>query len=221
MQKEENIFHKQRLFPRRTPHSLKNTVQTSTWAISWPRIHRQVFWLSDGQRDIPKISLLLHKSKPLIEDVVKDLTVNGFTSVQIEGEVLVMDVILLKQSFELIQPQKEAFAQSFYQRLFSCYPQTQQLFAKTDMKRQYSSLMATLAAVVAGVERGDNLTPVLQNLGEKHQRYGAEANHYPLVGGVLLETFNECLGPGFTQEMQAAWSKAYDLVSSQMIAATR
>lgn len=221
MQKEKNIFHKQLLFPKRTLYSLKRTIATSPWATSWPRMHRQVFWLSDGQRDVPRISLLLHKSRPLIEQVVKELTVGGFTSVQIEREELVMDAILLKQSFELIQPQKEAFARSFYQRLFAYYPQTQRLFAQTDMNRQCSSLMATLAAVVAGVERGDNLTPVLQKLGEKHHRYGTEANHYPLVGKVLLETFSEYLGPRFTQEVQNAWSQAYDLISSQMIAAAK
>ena len=83
-------------------------------------------------------------------------------------------------------PQKEAFAHSFYQRLFSDYPQTQPLFAHTEMKRQEGSLMATLAIVVAAVERGDNLVPTLQNLGAKHQRSGVRAEHYPLVGNTLF-----------------------------------
>jgi len=76
-----------------------------------------------------------------------------------------MDTTLLKQSFDLVAPQKEAFAEAFYNRLFTLYPQTKPLFAKADMKRQQSSLMATLAAVVKGVINGDNVTPVIENSG--------------------------------------------------------
>jgi hemoglobin-like flavoprotein len=78
--------------------------------------------------------------------------------------------------------------------------------------------MATLAAVIASAERGDNLVPTLQKLGAKHYRYGAKPEHYPLVGSVLLETFYEYLGPNFTIEMQDAWNQAYELISEQMIA---
>ena len=129
-----------------------------------------------------------------------------------------MDIAILKQSFNMIASQKEEFAQSFYQRLFTYYPETTSLFARTDMKRQGSSLMATLAAVIAGVERGDNLLPTFQKLGAKHSQYGVKPDHYPLVGSVLLETFNEYLGPNFTVGMQDAWNQAYELISEQMMA---
>ncbi len=62
-----------------------------------------------------------------------------------------MNAALLKESFEMVAPRKEEFAHSFYQRLFSQYPQTRSLFAHTDMKKQESSLAATLAVVVAGI----------------------------------------------------------------------
>jgi methyl-accepting chemotaxis protein len=128
-----------------------------------------------------------------------------------------MNVAALKESFALIAPRKEEFAHSFYQRLFSMYPQTQQLFAHTDMKQQESSLVATLAVVVAGVERGDDLTPVLQKLGAKHKTYNALPDHYPLVGGVLLDTFKEYLGSVFTPEVQETWTEAYGIISAQML----
>ncbi len=165
--------------------------------------------------------MLLCKPERYIEQVVNDLTASSYVSLDIERKVLSMDVALLKQSFEMVAPQKEAFAHSFYQRLFSYYPQTQQLFAKTDMKRQEGSLVATLAMVIAGVERGDNLTPALQALGGKHVRYGAEADYYPLVGGVLLETLEEYLGPNFTPEVQEVWSQAYEVISTQMLEGAR
>ncbi|WP_160146016.1 globin domain-containing protein [Dictyobacter aurantiacus] len=121
----------------------------------------------------------------------------------------------------MIAPRKEEFAHSFYERLFSYYPQTKHLFAQTDMRRQESSLMATLAVVVAGVERGDSLVPTLNTLGKRHSHYGAAPEHYPLVGGVLLETFHEYLGSQFTPAMQDAWSNAFELISNQMIEGTQ
>ncbi len=212
------MLSKQLLVPQRTLYALNNTISTSPWATSWQRVYRQAFWLSDGRRDIQRIAALLHKPEKLIEQVVTELIVGGYISIQIERKVLVMDVALLKQSFEMILPQRDAFAHSFYQRLFSYYPETLPLFAQTDMKRQESSLMATLATVVAGAERGDNLSPTLHALGVKHRDYGAKPEHYPLVGSVLLETFHEYLGLSFTPTMQDAWSQAFEIISSQMIA---
>jgi methyl-accepting chemotaxis protein len=131
-----------------------------------------------------------------------------------------MNAALLKASFDMVALHRDAFAQNFYQRLFSDYPQTRALFATTDMRRQEGSLMATLAAVVAGVQRGDDLVPALQQLGQKHKRYGAKPEHYPLVGAVLLETFHQFLGPRFTPAMQEAWEEAFEIISTQMIEAT-
>jgi methyl-accepting chemotaxis protein len=165
------------------------------------------------------IAVLLHKTEQDIEQVIKELTVCGYTSLQFEKKTLTMNVPLLKLSFSMVNPQKDDFARSFYQRLFSYYPETRQLFAHTDMKRQEGSLMATLAAIVAGAERGENFVPTLHKLGSKHYRYGAKAEHYPLVGGVLLETFHEYLGHRFTTDMQDAWGQAFELISEQMVAA--
>jgi hemoglobin-like flavoprotein len=210
-----------RVIPRRTAYALSRTVNTSPWATSWQRLYRQVFWLSDGCRDIARIATLLHKSEARIEEVLTELAVSGYISLEAERKVLVMNAALLKESFEMVAPQKDDFARRFYERLFSYYPETRSLFAQTDMRRQESVLMATLAAVVAGVERGENLTPILQKLGEKHYGYGVQPEHYPLVGGVLLETFDEFLGSQFTSEMQDAWSQAFEIISTQMIAAGR
>ncbi|SRR5258708_1653510 len=183
----------------------------------WPRLRRQIFWLSDGRRNTQRIAVLLHRPLPLINRVTWELAGAGYIRLRSERKVLVMNVALLKESFDLIVPQKEAFAHSFYERLFADYPQTQALFAATDMRRQESSLAATLAAVVAGVERGDNLVPVLQQLGQKHKRYGAQTEHYPIVGAVLLETFHQYLGARFTPEMQEAWEEAFEIISTHML----
>jgi hemoglobin-like flavoprotein len=193
----------------------ERSIQTSdAWA--WQRLHRQIFWLADGRRDAQRIAQLLHKPLISIEGVIVELQQAGYISLRSERKVVVMNVQLLKESFDMIVPQKDAFAHSFYERLFTDYPQTQPLFAQTDMRRQEGALMATLAAVIAGVERGENLVATLQQLGQKHKRYGAKAEDYPLVGAALLETFQHYLGSRFTPEMQDAWAEAYEIISTQM-----
>jgi hemoglobin-like flavoprotein len=165
----------------------ERSIQTSeTWA--WQRFHRQIFGLADGRRDAQRIAQLLHKPLVSVEDTIVELQQAGYMSLRSERKVVVMNVQLLKESFDMIVPQKDAFAHSFYERLFTDYPQTQPLFAQTDMRRQEGALMATLAAVIAGVERGDNLVSTLQ--------------HY--------------LGSRFTPEMQDAWTEAYEIISAQM-----
>ncbi len=127
-----------------------------------------------------------------------------------------MDVTLLQQSFAEVEPQKEAFAEAFYQRLFALYPQTISLFAATEMKRQQSSLMATLEMVVSGVARGDNVVPGIEQLGRRHAMYGVKAEHYPMVGQALLETFEQFLRDKWTSQVEATWSEAYAFITDHM-----
>lgn len=127
-----------------------------------------------------------------------------------------MDVTQLRESFGLI-PDQRMFAHRFYEILFTTFPDAKVLFANTNWERQYSSLMATIAAVIAGAERGENLVPTLQKLGARHQRYGAIPEHYPVVGSSLIAAFKQTLGPRFTQAMQDSWASAFELISSEMI----
>lgn len=127
-----------------------------------------------------------------------------------------MDLALLQQSFAEVEPQKEAFAEAFYQRLFALYPQTTPLFAVIDMKRQQSSLMATLELVVAGVTRGDNVVPSIEQLGRRHAMYGVKVEHYPMVGQALLETFKQFLREKWTPQVEATWTEAYAIITDHM-----
>ena len=113
----------------------ERSIQTSeTWA--WQRLHRQIFWLADGRRDAQRIAQLLHKPLISIEGVIVELQQAGYISLRSERKVIVMNVQLLKESFDMIVPQKDAFAHSFYERLFTDYPQTQPLFAQTQLPSQ-------------------------------------------------------------------------------------
>ncbi len=207
------------IIPGRTNYAEHLKSMYRAFATSWARTYRQVFWLSDGKRSIDYISVLLHKPKEKIEQIVYDLLVSGHIKVQSGDKELAMNPALLKESFNLITPRKEEFARHFYNLLFQQYPQVRELFPNMEsgMRRQEASLITTLAVVVAGVERGENLAAVIRSLGERHSRYGAQAAHYPIVGQLLIQTFQDLLGDAFTTQMKAAWSQAYEIISNEML----
>ena len=71
----------------------------------------------------------------------------------------------------------------------------------------------------AGRARGTQLrdlsaiAPFLADLGARHARYGVSAEHYPLVGGALLETMAEVAGAAWQPEITTEWTRAYQTVA--------
>ena len=128
-------------------------------------------------------------------------------------------VDLLQSSFEQVLGQKEAFAETFYQRLFILYPQTGQLFAHTDMKRQQNALMAALATVISSLKNAEQeqLASILKELGQRHVSYGVRPEHYQMVATALLETFAIYLGTAWTRELNDAWTEAYEAIVALML----
>ncbi|MFG1463921.1 globin family protein [Xanthobacter sp. DSM 24535] len=127
-------------------------------------------------------------------------------------------ITLIQSSFAKVAPISEQAAALFYARLFETTPQVKPLF-KGDITEQGRKLMATLAIVVKGLSNLEAVVPAAQSLARRHVGYGVEAAHYPPVGAALLWTLEQGLGADFTPEVRDAWSEAYGLLSSVMIAA--
>lgn len=53
-----------------------------------------------------------------------------------------LQVELLERSFEAIKPQADAFVASFYDHLFTAYPEAQSLFANAKMQEQQKKLLS-------------------------------------------------------------------------------
>ena len=124
-------------------------------------------------------------------------------------------VFLLEQSFSRILPQKEAFAQAFYDRLFEQFPQVKPLFMHTDMKLQQNKLLAALALVVSNLRHPEKLAEPLKELGQRHEAYHVRPEHYAMVGTILVETLAR-FDPAWTLELQTAWIGAYETIVEQM-----
>ncbi|MBW4636863.1 MAG: hypothetical protein KME05_01270 [Gloeocapsa sp. UFS-A4-WI-NPMV-4B04] len=128
-----------------------------------------------------------------------------------------LNVEILEQSFERVKPNATQFASSFYQNLLTDYPQIRPLFANTSMEEQEEKLIMSLVLVVENLRNPDYLTTVLQQLGERHVRYGTMRQHYPIVGAELLKTFEAYLGEEWTPEVKQAWTDAYGAIANIML----
>jgi hemoglobin-like flavoprotein len=129
-----------------------------------------------------------------------------------------LNVDLLERSFELVKDRGEEFSAQFYATLFADYPSVQPLFANTHIEEQGKKLFASLVLVVDNLRKPEALTNALKGLGTRHVQYGALPQHYPLVGGALLKTFESVLeAPDWTPEVKQAWTEAYGSVTQLML----
>jgi hemoglobin-like flavoprotein len=124
-------------------------------------------------------------------------------------------VALVKRTFVRVAPDAEAFARTFYARLFELDAALRPLFT-TDLDEQGRKLMAMLATAVNGVDEMDTISPMLEALGARHAAYGVRSHDYPTLGAALVWTLGEYLGSDFTDEARDAWLEAYDLLARTM-----
>ena len=125
-------------------------------------------------------------------------------------------VKLVQESFAKVAPISEQAAVIFYDRLFEVAPAVKAMFP-ADMTEQRKKLMGMLAAVVNGLANLESILPAASALAKRHVGYGAKPEHYPVVGGALLWTLEKGLGEAWTPAVAAAWTAAYDTLSSFMI----
>jgi hemoglobin-like flavoprotein len=127
---------------------------------------------------------------------------------------------LVQHSFATIVPIADDAAALFYKRLFELDPSLEKMF-RGDMKEQRKKLMQMLTAAVKGLDRLDQLVPVVQELGRRHEGYGVTEKHYETVGAALLWTLEMGLGNAFTPEVAEAWATVYGLLANTMKEAAR
>lgn len=126
----------------------------------------------------------------------------------------------VQASFALVEPISETAGKLFYERLFTIDPSLRRMF-HGNIHDQARKLMHVLAIAVKGLERAEQLTPVLEDMGRRHVAYGVMDAHYDTVGTALLETLELGLGPHFTPEVRDAWTALYVWIAGTMQRAAR
>ena len=130
------------------------------------------------------------------------------------------DIVLVQESWKSVLPIQAQAASLFYGRLFELDPDLRALF-KSDINVQGAKLMAMLNTVIAGLTRLESILPAAQALAVRHVAYGVRPKDYETVGAALLWTLGQGLGPAFTPELQAAWTRTYGALSGVMIDAAK
>ena len=136
------------------------------------------------------------------------------------NESRALQVELLESSFALLAPRADELVERFYERLFAAAPGLRTMFPG-DMERQQRAVVGALVMTMKSLRSPSQLCLYLEGLGRRHVDYQATADHYPLVGALLLETMAEMAGDAWTPEIESAWTDAYAVVSGLMLSAGR
>ena len=128
-----------------------------------------------------------------------------------------LDLEALETSFDIVAPHGDELMDEFYKRLFEAAPAVMPLFAGTDLKRQKTMLLGTLVLLRKSLRDLDAIVPKLRELGARHVAYGAQPEHYPVVGEVLIAAMATVAGPAWRPEHEEAWGEAFGLVASAML----
>lgn len=123
---------------------------------------------------------------------------------------------IVRATWAKVIPIADQATELFFGRLFQIAPETQPLFAQTDMTAHKGKLLTALNLTVQYADDADTLVPVLEELGRRHVGYGVKNEHYDAVGEALLWTLEQGLGEAFTDEARKAWTDVYTLVSQTM-----
>jgi hemoglobin-like flavoprotein/class 3 adenylate cyclase len=127
---------------------------------------------------------------------------------------------LVQSSWEVVAGRREEAARVFYQKLFQIAPPVEKMFAGVDMSVQGSMLTNMIAAAVKGLDRLDELKPVLQDLGRRHAGYGVRIEHYAAVEECLLYTIEVMMGESYNLDVKLAWTVIYNFIAETMIEAS-
>jgi hemoglobin-like flavoprotein len=128
-----------------------------------------------------------------------------------------LDLEALETSFDLIASRGDDLMDVFYARLFEAAPAVKPLFAGTEMKRQKTMLLGGLVLLRKSLRDLDPIVPKLRELGARHVAYGAQPEHYPVVGQALIGAMAEVAGPAWLPEYERAWAAAFEIVAGAMI----
>lgn len=127
-------------------------------------------------------------------------------------------VTAIRTSFALVEPHADKVVKLFYALLFDFAPETRDLFP-ANMEIQRSRLLRALVYVVQMVDRPNELTAFLTQLGRDHRKFGVLSEHYDAVGAALLTTLEHFAGPAWSPTVAKAWTDAYSQVAAAMCAA--
>lgn len=128
------------------------------------------------------------------------------------------NIELVKNSWTLVAAMDmETVGALFYNRLFEIAPEVKPMFSKTTMPEQSKKLLTMLSYVIAKLDKLEDIIDEVAKLAQRHRSYGVKAEQYTAVGAALLWTLEQGLAANWNEELKAAWTEVYIVLSGAMI----
>jgi nitric oxide dioxygenase len=110
----------------------------------------------------------------------------------------------------------DALAGDFYRRALADDEALSAMFT-SDPAVQRVRFAAELTQIVRSIRTLDTFASTTLALGARHARYGVRAAHYGVMGAALLAALAAALGDAWTDEVEEAWTLAYNLTAETMM----
>jgi len=130
------------------------------------------------------------------------------------------ELVLIEASAAQVVAHPTAFAERFYETLFSVAPRTRALFGD-DMSAQKDKLVSEVAFLIGASADIDTFVGRAHDLGRRHSDYGVTADDFAPVREALLAALETVGGDNVTDEHLAAWDKLYRLIAATMLEGMR
>ena len=127
------------------------------------------------------------------------------------------DLDRIRTTYGKVRMEIEPASTAFYDFLFSRAPRQRRLF-RDDLAGQGMKFMTTLGLIVEALDQPGELSSHLRRLGRFHGDIGIVPTDFEPMEEALMDTLDLVLGEEFSAEDQAAWRRAYRIISREMIA---
>ena len=125
------------------------------------------------------------------------------------------DIARVQSTWHTIEPVKRVAAELFYVKLFELDVTLKLLFSD-DLQQREQKFLQLMDATVHGLEYTDAMMSAVHELGIRHPLFGDSDEHHGTVAAALYWTLEKCLRKEFTEEVQASWSRTFELLSQSM-----
>lgn len=122
---------------------------------------------------------------------------------------------LLKESWALVEEDRERLSGYFYARLFLLDPNLRKLFP-VQMSGQGDRLLEAIITAIHTVGDPESFDEYLRALGRDHRKYHVTADNYATMGIALLDALRTSAGDGWNLEYDQAWRDAYAAITEKM-----
>jgi hemoglobin-like flavoprotein len=127
-----------------------------------------------------------------------------------------MDIVRLRESFEMVVTRQPLLTKRFYEILFERYPAARALFGRRSQEAQEKMLTSALVAVMDHLDDAVWFNETLEALGATHVGYGVTDEMYEWVGASLLAALAEAASEDWSASLAAEWATAYGAIASTM-----